>query len=360
MRNEDIEGSVEAIISRLDEYCSGASIQSFPPPSASKVFDDVIRKQKGSVRLASIFLLAYSTASSGWDFSSIPVGIRGKHGDKRLAAAFTERHVTLHFNITAFGENLGWKGNVRNVDLSNDPRFSKFLASIKKLSAKQREVLLDYAIYKCFESRAVPKPLPPLPSDWLSYARALQLCEALLAIPSEGHIQQFLVAGFLSIHRKRFGHSIETHHPHASDTFDGTSGDIEEFRESNLVAAYEVTVRDDWKNRLPDLQKKATEAGLQKYIVIASGVANDKSLSSASALLDFLEGMAIDLAVVDIKDFFNVFCAELSPKEMREAINSTYEYLLHPKLSGRNEFIDAFTFASQRWINAQQGGGGNG
>lgn len=360
MRNEDIANAVEGIICQLDKFCGGASIRSFPTPSVSKIFDDLVKEQKGSVRLASIFLLAYSTVSDDWDYASVPVGIRGKHGDKRLAVAFTERHVTLHFNVTAFGENLGWKGNVRNVDLSKDPRFSRFLTSIKELSESERKVLFDYAIYKAFESRAVPKPLPPLPPDWLSYARALQLCEALLAIPSEGHIQQLLVAGFLSVHRRRFGHSIETHHPHASDTFDGTAGDIEEFRESNLVAAYEVTVRDDWKNRLPDLQKKAAEAGLQKYVVIASGVSNDKSLSSASALLLFLEGMVLDLAVVDIKDFFKVFCAELSPKEMREAINSTYEYLLNPKLSGRNEFIEAFTGASQKWINAQQGGGGNG
>lgn len=28
--------------------------------------------------------------------------------------------------------------------------------------------------------------------------------------------------------------------------------------------------------------------------------------------------------------FFNVFCAVLSPKEMREATNCTYEYLLSP------------------------------
>lgn len=353
MRNGDVENAVEKIIARLDELCNGGSIKSFPPSSTSQVFDDVTSKEKGSAILASIFLIAYSIERLDWDYTSVPIGIRGRHGDKRLASAFTERHVTLHRNITAFGENLGWKGNVRNVNLKLDPRFSNFLSSLHLLPPNHREQLLDYAIYKSYESRAIPKPLPPLPASWLTYARALHLCEKLLAIPSEGHIQQFLVAGFLSVHRKRYGHTITTHHPHASDTFDETAGDIEEFRDSTLVAAYEVTVRDDWKNRLRDLQTKAHKANLKKYVVIASGVSRDPHLSSARELLTFLHGLSIDLAVVDIKDFFRVFCSELHAPEIRESINETYALILNPKLSGRNDFINAFAEVSKEWLSAQ-------
>jgi len=352
MRNEEIGSTVEWIVERLDHFSDGAVISKYPTKEVRKIFDEVLETQKGSVRLASIFLLAYSVRAKGWNYIGVPVGVRGKYGDKRLAAAFTERHVTLHSSITAFGENLGWKGNVSGVDLRKDGRFSTFVRKIKKLKKPERAALLDYAVYKACESRVVPKPLPPLPADWLSYPRALQLCQELLAVSSEGHVQQFLVAGFLAIHRKRCGTSIQTHHPHASDKFDSTAGDIEEFRDSKLVAAYEVTVRDDWKNRLPDFQKKAADAGLSKYVIIASNVRNDPSLSSAVALLGFLDGVSLDLAVVDIAEFFYVFCAELRADEIRDAINLTYEHLLNTKLCGRIEFIEAFSGIASSWIDS--------
>ncbi len=353
MRNAEIGSAVDLIISRLDEFCDGAHICAMPEKTTRASIDSVIKKQKGSVRLASVFLLSYSLLANNWNYKDVPVGIRGKYGDKRLAAALTERHANFHFSITAFGENLGWKGNVRNVSLDRDPRFSEFIASIKPMDKQTRRKLFDYAVYKIYESRSVPKPLPPLPPEWLSYARSLLLCEGLLNISSEGHIQQFLVAGFLSVHRARFGHTISTHHPHASDKFDGTSGDIEEFRDGLLVGSYEVTVRDDWKNRMPDFQKKATNANLSKYVIIASNVRTDPNLSSASTLLDFLGNSPLDIAIVDIYEFFAVFCAELSANEIRNAINATHEFLMNPKFCGRSVYIDAFADHAREWINAR-------
>jgi hypothetical protein len=354
MRNEYIESSVSSIIGRIDALCDGQPVGDLADNNTRKILDQLIIAEKGSVRLAAIFLLAYSVHAKRWNFRTVPVGIRGKYGDKRLAAALTDRHVTLHQSITAFGENLGWKGNVRNVNLTKDPRFTKFLVAVKALDHAERAQLLEYAIYKLFESRAVPQALPPLPQEYLTYGRALLLCEQLLAIPSEGHIQQFLVAGFLKVHRQRFGHDVTTHHPHASDKFDSTAGDIEEFREGILVAAYEVTVRDDWKNRLPDFDKKAAVAGLKKYAIFASQVHSDVTLSSASALLDFLGERTVDLAVVDIRDFFSVFCSELRAEEIRAALNQSYEYLLNPNLCGKKEYVDAYSATAGKWMNAQQ------
>lgn len=352
-RNHHVEMACEKLIDRLDDFIGGQPLERPPPKRVRSIFDDHIQSKSGSVRLAAIFLIAYSTVCQDWDFESIPTGIRGKHGDKRLAAALTERHVTLHGMITAFGENLGWKGNVRGVSLSRDPRFGNFISELAELREEEREALLEYVTWILYDSRAVPSALPPLPNRYLTYARACLLCEQLLSIRSQGHIQQLLVAAFLSVHRHRMGTTIRTHHPHAADKYDGTYGDIEEFSDDRLVMVYEVTVRDDWKNRLADLQSKAADAGLSKYVVIAEGVSADQALHPAEALIRFTEPLAFDLAVVDIGEFFRVFCAELTHQELTDAINLAYKMLMDPKLSGKHEYIDLYVEHVSHWLDNQ-------
>lgn len=352
MRNVSVEQAVDRIIDRFDRLAKGEALG--PPPSVSvkAIFDSHVEGHGGSVRLACAYLTAYSTIDNTWDFKSVPTGTRGVYGDKKLANALTLRHVTFHKSITAFGENLGWKGNVREFDLSKDGRFWPYLVGLKALSNADKEALLNHIVWVLFASRVVPKALPPLPNSYLSYAKSLALCERLVAIPSEGHIQQFLVAAFLAVHRRRYGHRIATHHPHASDKFDGTCGDIEEFKDDELVAAYEVTVRNDWKNRLSDFGKKAASGRVAKYVIFASGVRSDADLCPAERLIEFVGHLPYDLAVVDLGDFFAVFCAELSREDIALALNTTYQYLCDPSLSGRNDLQKAFLAVTDAWLEA--------
>lgn len=352
MRNVHVQEAVDLLIEHIDKLSEGEAIGTPTPRAVKQIFDDHIEGHGGSVTLACAFLATYSLTDTGWDFNSVPTGIRGKYGDKRLAAELTFRHVTLHKSITAFGENLGWKGNVRSFQLSSDTRFSEFLSNLKKLGLEERRSLVRHIAWRLYESRIVPKALPKLPSNYLSYARSLALCETLLAIPSEGHIQQFLVAAFLEVHRRRLGNRIVTHHPHASDKFDGTTGDIEEFRDYELVAAYEVTVRSDWKNRLADFASKVEEASLPKYIIFASNVRNDPDLFPAANLVNFVERLHFDLAIVDLLDFFSVFCAELQHEEIEQVINRAYEFLCEPRLCGRADFIAKFREATDQWLES--------
>lgn len=348
-RNLHVEKARRALIERLDVLIEGGSLREHVPLKVQKIYDESV-PVGGSVRLASAFFVAYAVTCPNWDFDSVPVGIRGKHGDKGLAEDLASRYVTFHQAITAFGENLGWKGNVTGVHLSSDPRFQKLVAGLKSLSPEERQLLLDHVAWVLFDSRKVPSVIPRLPAHYLTYARACLLCEQLLSIRSQGHIQQLLVAGFLSVHRGRQGIEVKTHHPHASDTFDRTVGDIEEFHEGRLLMAYEVTVRDDWKNRLPDLQAKATKGGLSKYVLIAKGVTCDANLFPAEALVKFTSHLSFDLAVVDIDEFFRVFCAELTREELVAAVNKTYELLLDPRLSGKHDYIEAYSMHVSRWI----------
>lgn len=351
-RNVSVEQAVDLILERLELLVAGGALGAPAPPALQSILTKHVDHKGNSVKLASIFLTAYAIVDKEWDFNIVPVGIRGKYGDKRLAGGLSDLFVTYHNNITAFGENLGWKGNVRSFQLGTDPRFSGFIAAIKQLSAAEREVFLNHCIWVLFASRVVPQALPPLPAAYLSYARCLDLCEKILKVPSEGHIQQFLVAAFLEVHRKRYGHDTVTHHPHASDKYDDTTGDIEEFRDGVLVAAYEVTVRDDWKNRLADFGKKAQKGGLRKYVIFASNVRNDENLRPAQSLMNFVAGLHYDLAVVDISEFFSVFCAELRRDELAEAFNRTYEFLVDKKLCGRADFQKAYKDITDEWLQA--------
>jgi hypothetical protein len=345
-----VELAVTVALQAIDDALGG-SAQQLPSKDMRRAVDGQI-KFPASTRVASFFLLAYSLCDANWDFKSIPRGIRGKYGDKRLANELSERHLTLHDNITAFGENLGWKGNVANVSLAEAPRFKEFIAVLRTATPEDRHLALHYFASRFAESRRLQNPLPPLPDDTLSFARARVLFQSIAGIQSEGHIQQFLVAGLLRALRSRVGDSIKTHHPHAADKFDGTAGDIEEFRGSDLIAAYEVTVRSDWKNRLQVFRRKMADFGLKKYWIIASDVYDDAELSDPADMLAFLEPAHADIAVVDLGAFIDVFLAELSSAELRHVVNDIYADLVNPKLSGRQDFIDAYGEAVGEWLDS--------
>ena len=340
-RNEKVEQTVDKVLSVVDDYLQVDLKAPLPQSSHRRAIDNMLASKGGSVRLATLFLLFYWTLVPDWNKRDIPVGIRGKYGDKRLAEELKRRNITLHDNITAFGENLGWKGNVRAFDLASDQRFSA-IADLGALSVKEVEKVARYLAKRFAESQVILNALPDVGDEILTFARARALLSQLVALPSEGHIQQFLVAALLEAHREPHGYEIRTHHPHASDKYDATAGDIEEFYEGHLRRAYEVTVRPDWKNRISNFKNKMDEFNLSKYVIIASDISNDPEWGEPAEMLMKLEPYGRDIAVVDINEFMNVFAAELSAKELRNAINKTHEVLMNDKLCGRPEIIEKY------------------
>jgi len=187
-------------------------------------------------------------------------------------------------------------------------------------------------------------------ADVLTFVRAKVLFYALLAVRSEGHVQQFLIAALLHEYRRRHSIEIRTHHPHAADKFDDTAGDIEEFRDGELTRAYEVTVRDDWKNRITNFQRKMDRFRLRKYVIIASGINADEEWSVPATMALNLEKHGRDIAVVDINDVVNFLAAELTAMELQAAVNKAYEFLAAKKLSGREDFKQAYREIVSAWL----------
>lgn len=350
-RNVMVERAVDVSLERIDAFIEGEKLQHLPTATARAAMDGQLGHGSNSVRLASLFFVFYAAIDSDWDCNSIPTGIRGQYGDKRLATQLGLRSITLHNTVTAFGENLGWKGNVTNSRLQKDVRFDAFARVLIELTAEQRTLCADYMAARFAESRKVISPLPPVSDDVLTYARARKLFYSLIGIPSEGNVQQFLIAALLFVHRQRYGYDVRTHHVHASDRFDTTAGDIEELLNGDLVRAYEVTVRPDWKNRVGDFRKKMDGANLRKYTIIASNVNSDVDLAEPAEMIRFLQPYGRDIAVVDIHDFVNVFAMELSADELRRAMTQTYSYLTTPSLCGRADIVERFNNAVEGWLD---------
>jgi len=141
----------------VDSAAAGSPIE-LPVPQLRRAVDTQLARH-ASPRLASAFLLAYSLCDPDWGCEHIPTGIRGKYGDKLLASGLSERNVTLHDNITAFGENLGWKGNVHQVRLSMDDRFKDFIKEVQRADETQRRAALSYFAGKFADSIRVQQPL---------------------------------------------------------------------------------------------------------------------------------------------------------------------------------------------------------
>ncbi len=349
-RNLQVEEAVTHALERIDHFFSGGEVV-LPAAPHRRACEDLLEGQRASVKVAAMFLMFYWLREEGWDRDSVPVGTRGTYGDKRLSEELTLRHITLHDNITAFAENLGWKGNVRNVRLSRDPRFNDFLASVADAKPQERARIADFFAQRFAESRRESPPLPPVGPDVLTFVRAKALFYALLETPSEGHIQQFLVVGLLHEYRRRHAIEVVTHHPHAADTYDDTAGDIEEFHEGHLLRAYEVTVRPDWQNRISNFQRKMDRCGLTKYVLLAAGINDDDQWAVPARMALSLEAYGRDIAVVDIRDVLNFLAAELTPRELRAAVNRTYEYLSDPKLCGRDDFKALYREAVRGWLD---------
>jgi hypothetical protein len=350
-RNEKVEAAVESALATLDGFIAGGKLKCLPGGPMRHTLDAQLAHKSSSVRLASLFFTFYAVLEPSWDYTTIPTGIRGKWGDKRLANALNLRHITLHNAVTAFGENLGWKGNVAAARLKGDARFDSLMTALENSDPQEKTAASDYMAVRFAETQRLIAPLPPVGNDVLTYARARLLLTNLLNIPSEGNIPQFLIAGLLHVHRARFGHEIKTHHVHASDKFDDTYGDIEEFRNGSLISAYEVTVRSDWKNRVTDFRAKMDEAQLTKYVIFASNINSDEELALPAKMLRFLEPYGRDIAVVDILDAINVFAAELTARELRDAVNQAHSYLSSPKLCGRADIIDKYAAAVSDWLD---------
>ena len=95
--------------------------------------------------------------------------------------------------------------------------------------------------------------------------------------------------------------------------------------------------------------------GLSKYVIIAGNIANSPEWQEPAEALKRLEPYGRDIAVVDINEFLNVFAAELTAAELKQAVNIAYEYLGSRKLCGRPEIIEKYLIVVDEWLDRMTG-----
>ncbi len=349
-RNIYVEQAVKMALDRIDFFLAGKEII-LPASETRHACDRLIEKQSASTITACLFLTFYKIVKPSDDLTRPPVGSRGKHGDKRFCEELSMRNLTLHNDIKAYFENIGAKGGVEHFNLSQDSRYSNYLNLIANLSPEELLKTADYLCLKFAESQRLIKPLPPVAADILTFGRAKLLFHQLIALPTEGFVQQFLIAALLSGFRQKEGIVVTTHHPHAADTFDSAAGDIEEWLHGTRIRAYEVTVREDWKNRVSGFKEKMDKFGLTKYTIIASGVKDDEKWYSPAKLVLTLEEYGRDIAILDIREVTNFMAAELTPVGLRDSVNQVFKYLANPQLCGRHDLMEKYRSAVSQWLD---------
>ena len=351
--NPHVKAASRVFIERVDFHVAGGKLNQLPNATRRHACDELIRDQEASVRTALTWLVFYAIEDMGWDFDTFPAGYRGKYGDMWVCEELTRRGITLHGPVIAFFQNSLGKGDKKSFRLSRDDRTSKFRAAVMDARENKEELqrIANYLAERFADSKRDISPLPNVSDDILTFTRAKILFFKLITTPSEGYIQQFLIASLLMGFRKRYGIEVRTHNPHASDKFDKKAGDIEEFHDGQLLKAYEVTDRPEWKARLSGFRAKMDEYNLSKYIIIASGVNTDEELNLPAKLAMKLDDYKRDIAVIDIEDVVNFFAAELSPPELKEAINGTHGLLTTQTLCGKAKIIDAYNDVVSKWLD---------
>ena len=335
--------SIKAVQRALSEIelCDPSTPAPILKPDLKLLIDAVLDcNTTNSDKPALLFFLAYKAENTNWKFSNVPKGWRP--GDKILCSRLTEMGLTLHGNITAYAENMGIKGDAPGYNLFRRKRLGECL---KFLSDHNRQVgqALKYIAWRFRCSyRQQPEMVKLAPTD-LTYTRALNKASQVLLEESGGHFPQFIVASLLRAFHEQWetGRRVTTHHPHAADKSDRFAGDIEEIDETGQVLdAYEVTVRPDWKNRRQDLIKKMRKFSLSRYTVICRINPTDLDLSTPAALHKYMSPLGLDIAVVDIQSFTESCLASLTRERRADVFQYMEEYVRDSDLCGVPALID--------------------
>jgi len=226
--------------------------------------------------------------------------------------------------------------NTRQLARGNVPAFDDLLAWI---DAQGLDVLAQCFDFACADVAATSRPVPPLPDLGVarfSFARTMDLIRELLATPSQGAYEQFIVAALLdAYHRYLDDHNlVNTKSLNASDLSAGTAGDVEVVQRQRVLDAYEVTTN-QWRTKLRDIDDKAAARDLSRIHIVSSDVRGVEELAHT--------GTAIDVSVLDLEQFAATLVHFMSKEYRAEASRRLYELLvrLQPDIDRVRRYVDA-------------------
>lgn len=331
--------AVENLLAKIDAV-SAEDAQPELSSDLKPLLDAILnRPRAASDKVVLLFMLGVKAARPNWHLSRLPQGWRPH--DEVLSAGLSSKHLTLHENVTAPGQNIGAKGQQETFDLFGRPRLGDALRFLEE-HPEQVAAALDYAVWRFQRSYRAAVAPPSLGDITFSFHRCLEICERLLAEVSGGQFAQLLVTALLRAFHEQHGTGLQvtTHHTYASDFYKGSAGDIDVADAAGqILDAFEVTGRPDWKNRMPDFPKKMERHNLSKFTILCPK-SDDPDLNTPEALKAYVSPLGYDVAIVDTESFLETMFALLNHESRVKTFTYFLEYISDPYLCGNPSLIE--------------------
>ena len=319
------ETARDRIFATIDRYIADPEAGAADATSAEALLDadtrglllGVLADKRISYRDGVIIQLGWGVADPGADLTLRNEGARTLA--QQLGVFFAERHIAA---VKDAYQNIAKNTNVLNR--GNVPDFDALLVWANGADAAQREAALQLACAAVAATARPVRPMPRLNRSLLTFARCSKLIRELLATPSAGAFEQFTVAALLNTlvaDTTGAAYRVETKSLNASDRSSYAAGDVQIVTGNRVIEAFEVTAN-DWRTKLVGASKTIRDNDLSRLHIVASRLEGERPDVEAA-----LDGLAEDVAVLDVRQVAEVLIAVLTRPQRAEALTRLYEYL---------------------------------
>lgn len=323
MGTADVKANLEGLLRGL---AAGTVEPEDDPPEAAVAYLDDLLSRVDTYRDGALIVLAFAVdAGTGADVATPPAGRRAV--GPWLASLLDELNIRARrdaFQTVAKGTQtlLG-----RDRDSWND-----LLTWAQE--QENPEPLAQAMRYMASRIVATARNLPAMPGldvARLTFRRVLTLVDDLLAVPSGGAHEQFLLASLLhALSEEHGGRSVRTKTLSASDASAGTAADVQVLDGGKVIEAYEVTAN-HWASKIAQAVAVLRDYDLPRVHVVAPGPAPSgreiRDSLAATPLPGGLVPSTIDLSVLDVNAECRSLVHRLTRPGRRAALNKLWEHL---------------------------------
>lgn len=190
----------------------------------------------------------------------------------------------------------------------------------------------DFVVQRVASTARVVPPLPELSRQRCTFPRTMQVVDRLLATPSGGRFEQYLLGAFLkAVHDEREDRlRVETKAVGTTDRAAGTAGDIEIRRGQNLEDAFEVSGA-DWQTKVVQaVALLENRAELERIHVVALGEPTGDQILAKLGSADLPSGVTpsdVDMTVRHIRSVLASLAAEGGRHARKAAFSELHQLL---------------------------------
>jgi hypothetical protein len=315
------EDAAALIEDRLTELVASPPAARTMPPARVQAWLDDLLGHADTYRDATLAILAFPVAAG--QVLDIRLALPSRRGVTQRLTRVCES-LSIPCRKDAF-QTLG-KGNSRLDGLDREA-----WRHLLEWASAQAEIDEVRAAFDYFAEgmAALARPLPSMPelnTRKLTFAAVAVLFDKMLARPSRGAHEQFILAALLAAQAETEGTlRVETKPLNAADASARTAADIQVWRRGVLEEAFEVSAT-RWQGKIVQAAQTRERADLPRIHVIAHA-----STTSGTDIIHALLGEGIepdaDVSVLDIRHEIRSLLARLSRPSRKAALQVFYGHL---------------------------------